>query len=152
MFNSIFSQDPAKYDLTVFNNPYNISGVLSVFGRGATPQGRGAKWVASSRIMHRDIPYALCHDEADAAVVFYHLALLYQKTLPATGCRLDIVPLGGTARNPQPLPGNKIATLFIAKVNDTYDQKVLDARNLIYDFLTTSPVWEKILIGHGMVR
>jgi hypothetical protein len=30
--------------------------------------------------------------------------------------------------------------------------KVNDARNVLYDFFATSPVWEQILIGHGMVR
>lgn len=152
LFNSIFGQDPAAYNLTVFDHPYNIGAVLSVFGRGPRPQGTGAKWVASSRIMHRDIPYALCHDEADAAVIFYHLAVYMKQTLAPTGCRLGIVPMGGTPRNPRPLPGNRVATLFIAKVNGVYEPKVLDARNIIYNFFTTDPVWEQILIGHGLVR
>ena len=29
----------------------------------------------------------------------------------------DIAPLGGTVENPQPLPGNKVAKLFIARTN-----------------------------------
>jgi hypothetical protein len=152
LFNGIFGQNPASFDLSGFSNPYNINGVLSAFGRGTTPQGTGAKWVASSRIMHRDIPYALCHDEADAAVIFYHLAVRSKQTLAATGCNLAIVPLGGTESSPQPLPGNRVASSFIAKVNGTYAKKVNDARNTIYNFFTTSPVWEQILISHGMVR
>ena len=152
LFKGIFGQNSEGFDVSGFDNPYNINGVLSVFGRGTAPQGTGAKWVASSRIMHRDIPYALCHDEADAAVIFYHLAILYKKTLAATGCNLAIVPLGGTEDNPQPLPGNRVATLFIAKVNGHYAKDVNHVRNIIYDFFTTSPVWEQILISHGMVR
>ena len=152
LFNSIFSQNPALLDTSGFNNPYDIGGVLSAFGRGPLPQGSGAKWVASSRIMHRDIPYALCHDEADAGIIFYHLAVYIKQTMAATGCHLAIVPLGGTETNPQPLPGNRVATLEIAKVNGSYAKKVNDARNILYTFFTTSPVWQQILIDHGMLR
>ncbi|HAK60527.1 MAG TPA: hypothetical protein DCO77_09115 [Nitrospiraceae bacterium] len=152
LFESIFLQDLNLIDTSSFNNPYDINGVLSVFGRGTKPQGTGAKWVASSRIMHRDIPYALCHDEADAGVIFYHQAVYLKKTLASTGCHLEIVPLGGTVENPQPLPGNRVGTLHIAKVNGTYFKKVNDARDKIYDFLTTDPNWKTILEGHGMRR
>lgn len=152
LFNGIFSQDISSYDLSSFANPYNIDGIKSVFGRGPTPMGNGAKWVASSRIMHRDIPYALCHDEADAGVIFYHQALYIKETMAATGCNLDIVPLGGTVANPQPLPGNKVGAIKVAKVTGSYAKKVNDTRNDIYDFLTTSPVWEQLLIKHGMVK
>ncbi len=152
LFNSIFSQDPTVFDTSGFDNPYNIDGVLSVFGRGIAPQGDGAKWVASSRIMHRDIPYALCHDEADAGVIFYHLAVYLKQTLALTGCDLQIVPLGGTETDPLPLPGNNMGTLYIAKVNGTYDKRVIYARDTIYNFLTTDPMWTRILVDHGMTK
>ena len=152
LFNSIFDQDLTNLDLSSFADPYDIDGVKSVFGRGPTPQGDGAKWVASSRIMHRDIPYALCHDEADAGVIFYHQAKYMKEIMEPTGCLLDIVPLGGTVADPQPMLGNRVGTIHIAKVNGSYAKKVNDARDVIYDFLTTSPVWEQILIKHGMVR
>ena len=59
--------------------------------------------------------------------------------------------LGGTAEDPQPLPGNKVGTLFIAKVKGSFSAKVLGARDLIYNFLTASPVWTQILTDHGMI-
>jgi len=152
LFNEIFTQDITMLDLSGFNNPYNIDSVLSAFGRGSAPQGTGAKWVASSRIMHRDIPYALCHDEADAGIIFYHQAIYLKSTLAATGCDLEIIPLGGTVSDPQPLPGNKVGSLHIAKVNGSFAKKVNDARDDIYEFLTTDPMWEQILNDHGMVR
>lgn len=152
LFNSIFQQNKTSINLSGFNNPYNIDGVLSAFGRGSAPQGTGAKWVASSRIMHRDIPYALCHDEADAGVIFYHQAVFIRDTLAATGCNLEIVPLGGTAADPQPLLGNRIGTLHIAKVNGSYAKKINDARDVLYNFFTNDPMWEQILIDHGLVR
>jgi hypothetical protein len=153
LFNSIFSQDLSQFDLSAFNNPYNISAVQSVFSSGNNGNQENhntPNWVASSRIMHRDIPYALCHDEADAAVIFYHQAKYVKETLGATGCNLEIVPMGGTVDNPQPLDGNKIGKLFIAKVSGTFPQKVLDARDLVYNFLTSSTVWTEILNEYGM--
>ena len=152
LFDSIFTQDVTSMDLTVFNAPFNINGVQSVFGRGTAAQGTGAKWVASSRIMHRDIPYALCHDEADAAVIFYHQAKYIKETLTASMCDLAVVPLGGTYMDPAPLPGNKIGTLHIAMVEGSFAKKVNDARIKLYDFFTANPMWGTILEDHGMVK
>lgn len=159
LFNSIFSQDPSQFDLAAFDNPYDIHRIQAVF-TGSQGYGPGLldsstvkkapKWVASSRIMHRDIPYALCHNEADAGVIFYHQAKYLKETLGATGCALDIVPMGGTAEDPQPVPGNKVGTLFIAKVDGTFPTKVLNARDLIYNFITSSTIWTQILDDHGI--
>ena len=153
LFASIFDWTPAGLDLSLKDFPYNIDGVMSIFGRGSAPQGSGAKWVASSRIMHRDIPYALCHDEADAAVIFYHQAkyITSETTVKDTQCHLAIVPLGGDEMNPNPSPGNKVGTLHIAKVNGTYAKKVNDARDKLYNFFTTNPIWGAILEKHGMI-
>lgn len=150
LFTGIFGQDPSIFDLSVFDNPYHIDGVLSVFGKGSTPQGNGAKWVASSRIMHRDVPYALCHNEADAGIIFYHQAKYLKDTLAASGCELAIVPMGGTEEQPAPLPGNRVGTLHIAKVNGSFAKKVNDARDTLYDFFTSDPMWQTILADHGM--
>lgn len=155
LFDSIFSQDINTLNLAAFDDPYDINGVLSVFGRGTTPDPVSAKWIASSRIMHRDIPYALCHDEADVGVIFYHQAVFLKETLasPAPGCNLEIVHLDGSLDTSVPLPdlpGNRIGTLHIAKVNGSYAKKVNDARNTLYDFFTTSPIWKDILTGYGM--
>ena len=162
LFNSIFSQDLASIDMSGFDNPYNIDGVLSAFGRGSTPQGTGAKWVASSRIMHRDIPYALCHDEADVGIIFYHQAKYIMESLKGVigddgiyipGCELAIVPLDGNVNGDVPtpdLPGNRIGTLHIAKVNGSYAKKVNDGRDTLYEFFTTSPIWMQILNEYGM--
>ena len=157
LFNGIFGQDLAQFDLSAFDNPYDIDRIQAVFTGSRGHEGHDdhhrntPKWVASSRIMHRDIPYALCHNEADAGVIFYHQAKYVKETLAATGCALEIVPMGGTAEEPQPLPGNKVGTLFIAKVQGSFPAKVLGARDLIYDFLTSSSVWTQILADHGMI-
>lgn len=159
LFDSIFGQDVSEFDLSKFDNPYDIPGVLSVFtgtkgyrdGEHRRARKDTPKWVASSRIMHRDIPYALCHNEADAGVIFYHLAKYMKRELAASGCELEIIPMGGTEANLQPLPGNRVGTLNIAKVNADFPQKVLDAREVVYSFLTASPVWTQIMADHGIV-
>lgn len=153
LFNSIFSQNIKDFNTEKFDNPYDIAGVLSVFGvkkNGKVNYKKAPSWVASSRIMHRDIPYALCHNEADAGVIFYHQAKYLKRELAKTGCQLEIIPLGGTELEPKPMAGNKIGTLQIAKVSGNYPAKVLKARDLIYNFITKSPVWTKILAEHGM--
>ena len=149
LFNSIFDQDISTLNLSGFDDPYNLDGIMSPFGRGSSPHGAGAKWVASSRIMHRDIPYALCHDEADAAVIFYHQAKYIKSTL---ACELAVVPLGGTYEVPAPLVGNKIGTLHIAMVEGSFAKKVNDARIKLYNFFTTNPMWTTILESHGMIK
>jgi|GEM_PF-670004 len=164
LFNSIFSQDISKIDTSAFENPYDINSILAVFGVGEKhhhhkkghdddkhKKEATAKWIASSRIMHRDIPYALCHNEADAGVIFYHQAIYLKRVLGLTGCQLDIVPLGGSESEPQPLPGNRVGTLHIAKVSGSFPPKVLGARDLVYDFLTKSPIWTQIMAEHGMI-
>ena len=151
LFYKIFDQDNSQFS---FGNPYDIDGILSVFGRGSSPKPITPKWIASSRIMHRDIPYALCHDQADASVIFYHQAVYLQETLASTGCKLAIVPLDGNLSGTVPtpdLPGNRIGKLHIAKVNGSYAKKVNDARDILYDFFTSDPMWTKILEKHGML-
>lgn len=143
LFNGIFSQNASRIDTSAFANPYDIEDVLDVFEDDV-------KWVASSRIMHRDIPYALCHNEADAAVIFYHQARYLKKTLGKTACKLEIVPMGGTEVAPAPMSGNKVGKLFIAKVKGKFSPKVKKARDLVYNFMTTSPIWKTILNEHGM--
>ncbi len=149
LFNGIFSQDISKIDQTSFSHPTNIDGVLSVFGRGTRPDGKGAKWVASSRIMHRDIPYALCYDLADAGVIFWHQAT-YLKDLmaKAMNCQLEVISLPGTVNNPK---GNRFGTLRIAKVLGHTDKNVLKAQDYVFNFMVSSPVWTKILNDHELV-
>jgi hypothetical protein len=146
LFNGIFSQDTASIDTASFANPFDVQGVAKVFHNGE----KSPRWIASSRIMHRDIPYALCYDEADAGVIFYHQAKYLKREMGKLGCKLDIVAMGGTADEPKPLKGNKVGTLFIAKVSGEFPAKVMAARDVVYDFLTKSPIWTKIMAEHGM--
>lgn len=145
IFDNIFSQDLSKINTADLKNTFNHDKVLSVY------KDKDVRWVASSRIMHRDQPYALCNDYADVGVIFYHQAYYLKKTLAPLGCNLEMVPFhtNGTAPEKK-LAGNKIGTLFIAKVNGDFPKKVLEGRDLIYDFLATNPIWGKIMDDHAI--
>lgn len=145
IFNNIFDQDISGVDTDALNNPFDHDGLLTEY------QTAGIRWVASSRIMHRDQPYALCNDYADVGIIFYHQAVYLKNTMATLGCELEIVPFHPSGTAPETsLAGNKIGTLHIAKVNGTFSQAVLDGRDLIYNFLTTSTIWSQILTDHAM--
>jgi len=57
-------------------------------------------------IHHREAPQAVADGRADAAVVYYHLALRYIRIFPSL---FEIIPLGGTVSDPKPVPGNIIS-------------------------------------------
>jgi hypothetical protein len=58
-----------------------------------------------SRIHHREGPEALMRGKADVAILFYHLALYLTRRFPDD---FEMIPLGGSAEQPQPLHGNPI--------------------------------------------
>lgn len=65
-------------------------------------------------IHHREAPQAVADDCADVAVVYYHLALRYIRIFPSL---YEIVPLGGTALDPQPASGNIISWTHVGLIN-----------------------------------
>ena len=91
----------------------------SIFGKNTK------KWVSGKRIHHREVPHLVYADQADVGIVFYHLARYFVKSFPN---EFDIIPLGGTIMNPVPLPGNKIAKLFIARIKTPLVPKQEEAR------------------------
>ncbi|HAS44345.1 MAG TPA: hypothetical protein DCS93_27960 [Microscillaceae bacterium] len=79
----------------------------SLFGKGTQ------KWVTGKRIHHREVPHLIYKNQADASMVFYHLARYFVKSFPN---EFEIVPIGGTIAQPAPLKGNKIGKLFIVRI------------------------------------
>lgn len=88
------------------------------------------KWLAGGRIHHREVPWSVAFGRADAGMLFYHLALHAVRTFPD---RFDIVPLGGTVEDPQPVAGNRIATLFAVRIAGDWTPRQLVARELLLD-------------------
>ena len=110
--------------------------------------GKKCRWVAGKRIMHREQPWAVYSGNADAGLIFYHLALYFVRTFPD---QFEIVPLGGTAEAPQPLKGNKVAVLQAVKIKGNWTKKQKKAQaDLIEAF--QSKEFTSILKKHGINR
>ena len=106
------------------------------------------KWLAGQRIHHREVPWSIAYGKADAGLLFYHLALYMVRTFPE---QFEIVPLGGTAQLPEPVEGNKAATLFIARISGDFNQNQLQAREELIDaYLSVD--FDIILQRHGLRR
>ena len=93
-------------------------------------------------IHHREAPQAVADDRVDVAVVFYHLALRYVRIFPSL---FEIIPLGGTASEPQPDPGNMIGVTHAGIIGDGGEWGASFLR-----FLSTGPV-SKIYTYHGLL-
>ncbi len=74
--------------------------------------GETAVW--GQRIHHREAPEALAAGQADAAIVYFHLALRYTRIFPGL---FDFIPLGGTKEHPQPYPENRIAAIHLGLID-----------------------------------
>ena len=94
-------------------------------------------------IHHREAPQALADDRADVAIVYYHLALRYVRIFPSL---FEIVPLGGTALNPQPVSENVISLTHAGIIGDggNWGSKFLH-------FLS-SEIVSHIYAYHGLLR
>jgi len=79
----------------------------------ADTTGRGI--VYGERIHHREAPQAVADDRADAAVVYYHLALRYIRIFPAL---FEMVPLGGAALITRPDPDSRTGKTHAGIVGD----------------------------------
>lgn len=66
-------------------------------------------------IHHREAPEALASGKADAAIVYYHLALRYTRIFPDL---FDYVPLGGTTLHPILDPQNRISAIHMGLVGE----------------------------------
>ena len=84
----------------------------SDFLQAKTSQGQV---VFGERIHHREAPQAVADGSADVAPVFYHLALRYVRIFPDY---FDIVPLGGSVEDPDPLEGNVTGITSMGLIGD----------------------------------
>lgn len=87
-------------------------------------------WVSGKRIMHREQPWAIYTGNADAGVIFYHLALYFTQTFPD---EFEIVPLGGTASKPEPVKGNKVGVLQAVRIKGNWSENQLKAREKLME-------------------
>jgi len=113
-------------------------------GGGNDPQ----KWLSGKRIHHREIPWSITYGKADAAVIFYHLALHAVTTFPDL---FEIVPLGGTTTDPKPVPGNHTETLYAIRIKGSWSEKQRNAMEKLMGLFQSDEV-TSILKKHGLDR
>jgi hypothetical protein len=141
--NSIY--DMAKYD----QNPPSGMTAKDLFdtifnGASSDPQ----KWLSGKRIHHREIPWSIAYGKADAAVIFYHLALHAVNTFPAL---FDIISLGGTPTQPKPAPGNHTEILYGVRIKGNWTEKQRIAMEKLMELLQ-SHEFTSILEKYGLDR
>lgn len=136
---NIAAQDP---------NPPTNSNAAALFDRIFNNKTNAGKWVSGKRIMHREIPWAIASGKADAGVIFYHLALYFTRTFPD---KFEIVPLGGTALQPEPLPGNRIGVLSAVRIKGNWNDTQRAASDKLMEALR-SDAFTGILSKHGIDR
>lgn len=106
------------------------------------------KWLAGPRIHHRDIPWSIAHGRADAGVILYHLGLYIRQTFPD---KFDVVPLGGTISDPQPLKGTMIDTRLVVRIKGDWTPRQIEVREKLIQTLLSDD-FTKILEKRGMRR
>ncbi|WP_179367604.1 molybdate ABC transporter substrate-binding protein [Winogradskyella forsetii] len=112
---------------------------LSLFGKDTK------KWVTGKRIHHREVPHLVYSDQADVGIVFYHLARYFVESFPD---EFEIVPLGGTVETPEPLAGNKIGKLFIARIKTALTDKQQKSREALVKEIAGGALDEYLLKHH----
>lgn len=110
--------------------------------------GNPHKWLAGSRIHHRDVPWSIAYGKADAGVIMYHLGLYIRDTFPDL---FDILPLGGTVADPQPLKGTIIGARFVVRIKGDWTPRQVEAREKLIQTLLSNDFTE-ILEKRGMKR
>lgn len=144
-----------------FNNYVNtIYGIASEDRNpppGMTPEGLidaifnspvRDKWYAGARIHHRDVPWSIAYGHADAGVILYHLGRFTQQTFPD---QFDIIPLGGTVDDPQPLPGSVSSVRYMVKVKGNWTDRQNQATQTFIDTLLSDD-FTVILEARGLKR
>jgi hypothetical protein len=99
--------------------------------------------VYGERIHHREAPQSLADGQADAAVIYYHLALRYTRIFPDL---FEFIPLGGTPDAPNPAIGNVISQIDIGLVGGGGERG-----QALLEFLSGETV-TRIYDHHGLRR
>lgn len=110
--------------------------------------GNPDKWLAGSRIHHRDVPWSIAYGKADTGLIMYHLGLYTRDTFPNL---FDIVPIGGTVADPQPLKGTVIGSRFVVRIKGDWTLRQVEARDKLIQTLLSDD-FTKILKKRGMLR
>jgi len=108
--------------------------------------GRQDKWFSGRSIHHREVPWSVAYGQADAGVMFYHLAANAVQQFPTL---FEMVPLGGSIADPKPVAGNSVSDHYIARIKGDWNKKQLEARNHLVETMLSED-FAAILTKHGM--
>lgn len=114
----LFISNPDTETVSYTGYRKTLEGLAALQGLNADHFSRavfGPSAVLGRCIHHREAPEAVAGGRADAAVVYYHLALRYITLFPDD---FDLLPLGGTRTRPEPPPENRIAKIHMGVVGD----------------------------------
>ena len=81
-------------------------------------------------------------------MILYHLGRYTKESFPDV---LDIVPLGGTVDNPQPMPGTKVGVRYVVAIKGDWSPKQKVARDTLIQILL-SDNFTQALERHGLRR
>ena len=137
--------DIAKHDK---NPPLNMTAENLFEKLFNDKSGDPKKWLAGKRIHHREGPWSIAYGKADAGVIFYHLALHAVNTFQDL---FDIIPLGGTVKEPEPLLGNHTEILHAVRIHGQWTKKQKTATERLME-LFQSCEFTSILGKHGLDR
>lgn len=114
----------------------------AIFGAKA----KRGKWLYGDRIHHRDEPQAVAYGHADAALIMYQLGHYTAQSFPD---KFQIIPLGGSVDNPQPLPGSVIGTSYMARVKGHWSPRQKRAQEALWRALQSQGFID-VLHRYGM--
>ena len=138
-----------NYSNTIFNiakNDDSEENASKLFNRIFNKDSN--KWISGHRIHHREVPQAIADGHADVGMMFYHLALYVKNRFPE---QFDIIPLGGTIESPLPMAGNKIGTLYAARIKGNTSRKSHKLREYLIDRYRSND-FTNILLKYGLKR
>jgi hypothetical protein len=124
----------------------SATGLVDLIFNGASRDPE--KWLAGPRIHHRDLPWSVALGRADAAMIFYHLGLYVQQTFPD---RFDLVPLGGTLADPQPLKGTVVQPRYLVRLKGDWSPRQKEAREGLVETLLSTD-FTRVLEKRGLLR
>lgn len=102
----------------------------------------GPKTVHSQVIHHREVPELIAAGRADAAMIYYHLALRYTRIFPDV---FDLVDIGGILSG-QPVAANPTTRYHVGLVGNGDDWG-----ERFFDFMQSEPA-QRLYEDHGLSR
>lgn len=132
----------------IFNNSAKTEDSSGAYPGNQEVSGLRSKWLSSAKAHHREIPWSVAYGHADVGILFYHLARYVVQTFPDL---FEIVPLGGTIADPQPLPGNKISAPYAIRIKGNWTPVQQAATEKFMNALG-SDAFTNILIKDGLTR